>query len=514
MAQMTGSPSPAIRRVLLSMVMLAAAALAWHAPKASAALAAPAAKATIFPQSVRFPDTPVAGISATQKIAFRNTGTGPMQLSGIESVGGNFSLAHDCPLGSGELAAGSYCTIKVRFAPEIAGVQAGIVRVIDAALSVTHEILVQGSGVAGGAKIAPSVSTVTFPTTALYSTSGPMVVTFTNNEGTEIWPYFLDYLPVEGEFSPYPGNILIDGQSDFSKAGTPKLMQACQTFIFDYVPMAPGDSCFALIYFSPYNLGLRTGSLVLYWDYCGDGCGETSISIALIGNAVEVSESDLSVSATMLDFGNVVVGSPAVRTLTVTSTGYGPLTLLGARATSDAFDVKFDCPRSLKTGSSCTVVATCTPRQLGLVTSDLYIDHDAGPGFTNVQLKCTGASKPFPKIKVGTTGVGFGNLSLGSTSDTEDVVISSVGTAPLSITNLSTALPFAVASSCPPSLAPGESCLAKVSFTPASAGRHRSSLEIGSNDPDNPSAAVRLEGTGCRLLSILTARRGLSLCGP
>ncbi|MBK6983170.1 MAG: choice-of-anchor D domain-containing protein [Betaproteobacteria bacterium] len=511
MAQMNGNLGPAIRRVLLSMVLLAAAALAWQAPTASAA---PAAKATIFPQSVGFPDTQVAGASPMQEIAFRNTGTGPMHLSDIVSVGGNFVLQHDCPLGSGELAAGRFCTIKTRFAPQAAGAQAGIVQVIDAALAVTHEILVQGSGVAGGTKIAPSASIVSFPDTALYSTSGPMVVTFTNNEGVDIWPYFLDYQPSEGEFSPFPGYILIDGPSGFSKAGMPKLMQSCETFILDYVPMAPGDSCFAFIYFSPYNLGLRTGSLVLNWDYCGDGCGETSISIPLIGNAVATSDSDLSVSATMLDFGNVVVGSPAVRTLTVTSTGYGPLTLLGVRATSDAFEVKSDCPRSLKTGSSCTVVATCTPRQLGLVTSDLYIDHDAVPAFTNVQLKCTGASKPSPKIEVGTTGVSFGNLSLGSTSDTEDVIISSVGTAPLSITNISTALPFAVATSCPPSLAPGESCLAKVSFTPASAGRHRSSLEIGSNDPDNPSAAVRLEGTGCRLFSILTARRGLGLCGP
>lgn len=513
MAHISDRFGSAMRGAWFSLLILAAAALSWQAPQAFAQ-AAPAPKASLFPPSLAFGSIAVSGSSATQEIALRNTGTGPMSLSGIVSAGGNFDLTHDCPLGTDTLAAGSFCTILVRFAPEAAGLQSGVVQVLDGVLSVVQEIVVTGTGVVAGPKVVPSTTVVTFPTTALFTTSGPLVVMFTNNETVDIWPYFLDYLPVEGEFSPFPGSILIDGGSLAPKVIGSKVVKSCKDAIFNFETLAPGDACFALIYFTPYDVGLRTGSLVLGWDYCGDGCGETSMSVMLQGNAVPFSESDLTVSASQIDFGPVVVGTPGVRTLTVTSTGYGPLTLLGFRALGDIFQVESDCDRVLKTGSSCTVKVTCTPKGFVTVEGDLYIDHDVSPGFTNVKLICTGVERPTPKILVESTGVSFGSLSLGATSEPQEVIISSIGSAPLAITNVGTVPPFAVGGGCPPSLAPGASCVARLTFTPFAPGRQHNALEISSNDPDRPTVTVSLDGIGCRPFSILAARRGLSLCGP
>ncbi|MGE0357222.1 MAG: choice-of-anchor D domain-containing protein [Burkholderiales bacterium] len=513
MAHISDRYGPAIRGAWFSLLVLAAVALSWHAPQAHAQ-AAP--KASLFPPSLAFGSVATSGSSATQEIALRNTGTGPMSLSGIVSAGGNFDLTHDCPLGTDTLAAGSFCTILVRFAPEAAGLQSGVIQVLDGVLSVVQEVVVTGTGVLAGPKVVPNTTVVTFPTTAVFTTSGPMVVMFTNNETSDIYPYFLDYLPVEGEFSPFPGNILIDGGSLSlgPKVFGSKVTRPCQDVIFSADTMAPGDSCFALVYFTPFDVGLRTGSLKLGWDYCGDGCGDTDISVLLQGFAVPFSEADLSVSVSQLDFGGVVVGTPAIRTFTLTSTGYGPLTLLGFRALDEIFSVDSDCDRSLKTGSSCTVKVTCTPKGFVTVESDLYIDHDVPPGFTNVKLLCTGVERPTPKILVESTGVSFGSLSLGATSEPQEVIISSIGSAPLAISNVGTTPPFAVGGDCPPSLPPGESCVARLTFTPFAPGRQHNALEISSNDPDRPMVTVSLDGIGCRPFSILAARRGLSLCGP
>ena len=517
MSSMTSSPATAKRTILFTLLVVATAALAWYAPRASAQalLQEAGSAASFFPRALDFGDTPVGGASAVQEIAFRNSGSGPMSLSSVAPVGGNFDLTHDCPLAPDSLGAGSYCTIKVRFAPAAAGAQAGIVQVIDADLAVTQQVLIQGQGVASGPKVAPSVSIVDFPVTALYTSSGPKVVIFTNDEGVDVWPYFLNYLPGEGEFSkfPYTSDNLIDGGS--KSVSTPTgILKSCDDYIFNFVPMAPTDSCFALVYFTPYIVGQRLGSLELGYDYCGDGCGDTTVSVILRGNAVPFSDSDLSVSATTVDFGSVFVGATATREVMVTSTGYGPLSVFGVRTTSEVFMAETNCGRGVKTGSTCSVTVTCTPKDFATAESDLYIDHDALGGFTNVKLLCTGSSRPTPKIEVSATGVSFGNQSLGVTSGAQQVTIRSVGSAPLMISSVGSVIPFDVTSDCPASLAPGLACQAQVKFTPSAGGRQLSVLEVNSNDPDHSSVNVILVGIGCRPFSVQAARRGFGLCGP
>lgn len=520
MSSMTSSPATARRTILFTLLVVAAAALAWYAPRASAQarLQEAGSAASFFPRALDFGDTPVGGASAVQEIAFRNPGSGPMSLSSVAPVGGNFDLTHDCPLAPDSLGAGSYCTIKVRFAPAAAGAQAGIVQVTDAALAATQQVLIQGRGVVAGPKVAPSVVIVDFPDTALYTSSGPKVVIFTNDESVDVWPYFLYYNPSEGEFSPYPysDNLLIDTGGDGLKSVSAPtgILKLCDYYIYSYVPMAPTDSCFALVYFTPYNLGERLGSLELGYDYCGDGCGETSISVILRGNAVPFSESDLSVSATTVDFGGVFVGTTATREVVVTSTGFGPLSVFGVRTTNEVFAAETTCGRGVKTGSTCSVKVTCTPKDFAVAESDLYIDHDALGGFTNVKLLCTGSSRPTPKIEVSATGVSFGNQSLGATSDAQQVTIRSVGSAPLKISNVGSVVPFDVSSNCPASLDPGLECQAQVKFTPSAGGRQLSVLEVNSNDPDHPSVNVILVGIGCRPFSVQAGRRGFGLCGP
>jgi hypothetical protein len=104
---------------------------------------------------------------------------------------------------------------------------------------------------------------------------------------------------------------------------------------------------------------------------------------------------------------------------------------------------------------------------------------------------------PEPDIAVSGTGV-FGIVVVG-TSDNQNITISNIGDADLIIDNLNgLASPFLIDSDdCSfATLAPTESCVISVSFTPGSAGPFADSLNIPSDDTDEANASFAVSGTG------------------
>ena len=523
MSHMTSGFGPGSRGVLFSMLVLAAAAFSWHAPQAGAQVQAQLPVAGYFPQSLDFGDVQTGGTSPVQTISLRNTGAGPMAISSILPIGGDYALTHDCPLAPSALSAGTYCTIAVSFAPGQAGIQSGVVQVAADTLAGAQEIALQGNGVSAPPKLLKSARIVTFPDTTIYTTSGPMEVLFTNNDPEfDIYPMELQYLPYGSDFtSYYPETSPVFGVAP--GAGSPKAgpatkvagpssaMASCYSYL-DSMGLAPGESCVAYVYFTPSALGLRTGQLVFGFY---DGDFYFTETVLLRGNGVSVDNPGISLSTDQLDFGGVLVGQSASRTLSVSSTGTVPLFVTGVTTPGPGiFSATTDCDVFLPVGSSCTVTVTCTPDGLRKIDGDLYVLNSAPPGYAYVRLVCTGIEVPKPKIEVAATGVGFGTQSLGSTSAGQDILIKSVGSAPLAISNVAALSPFAATNNCPASLDPGLSCIATVTFTPVAAARQSGSLAISSNDPDDPTVTVDLSGTGCRPFSIQAARRGMSLCGP
>lgn len=519
MSHMTSGFGPGSRRILFSVLVLAATALSWHAPQAGAQVQAQSPVAGYYPQALDFGDVATGGTSSVQTIFFRNDGAGPMAISSILPIGGDYALTHDCPLAPSALTAGTYCKIAVSFAPAQAGIQSGVVQVAADTLAGAQEIALQGNGVSAPPKLL-SPRIVTFPDTTIFTTSGPMEVVFTNNDPEfDIYPWDLTYPPFGSDFTSYypeTYNPVFAPGSGSPKAGpatkVTSAMAPCY-YYFDSGGLAPGDSCFAYVYFTPSALGLRTGQL--RFSYYDSSENYITVTVQLRGNGVPVDSPGISLSTDRLDFGGVVVGKSASRTLSVSSTGTVPLFVTGVSTPgAGIFSASTDCDVYLPVGSSCTVTATCTPDGLRGFEGDLYVLNSAPPGYAYVKLVCTGVEVPKPKIEVEATGVGFGTQSLGSTSAGQDILIKSVGSAPLAISNIAALSPFAATNNCPSSLDPGLSCIATVSFTPVAAARQSGSLAISSNDPDDPTVTVGLSGTGCQPFSIQAARRGMSLCGP
>jgi phospholipase C len=94
-----------------------------------------------------------------------------------------------------------------------------------------------------------------------------------------------------------------------------------------------------------------------------------------------------------------------------------------------------------------------------------------------------------------TTVVPFGNQVVGKASGMNLVIVTNYGTAPMTVSQVSTTGNFAAMNSCPPSLDAGASCNLGVTFTPTAKGTRTGTLTITDSDASSPQE-VALTGTG------------------
>lgn len=113
----------------------------------------------------------------------------------------------------------------------------------------------------------------------------------------------------------------------------------------------------------------------------------------------------------------------------------------------------------------------------------------------NKDLTLAAVAGAVPDISV-PTPLAFGSVTVG-TSKTKTLTISNVGTAALTITNITVSgSQFSRWGALPGPIAAGGSATVDVTFSPTSAGAKSATLTITSNDPDEASVNVALSGTG------------------
>ncbi len=106
-----------------------------------------------------------------------------------------------------------------------------------------------------------------------------------------------------------------------------------------------------------------------------------------------------------------------------------------------------------------------------------------------------------PDIDVSPTSLDFGVVKVGQISSPLEFTIKNVGTAVLSLSlTYSGDLSTLSATDCGYELQPGEQCVRKTKFMATTSGAKSGSLQITSNDPDEPTVVVHLSGTGFVLI--------------
>jgi beta-propeller repeat-containing protein/ASPM-SPD-2-Hydin domain-containing protein/centrosomal CEP192-like protein len=269
----------------------------------------------------------------------------------------------------------------------------------------------------------------------------------------------------------------ITASGDFTESGNDCL-----------IGVAAASSCTISVTFSPTQRGTRTGAVTIT-----DNAAGSPHTISLSGNGIAPA---VTLSPGSLTFTNQNIGTASSpKPVTLTNSGVDPLAINGV-VTSGDFAQTNACPTALAAGANCTISVSFTPTAALTRTGSLIIVDNAPNSPHTVQLSGTGVG---PAATLSTLSLTFGEQPVGTTSGPQTVTLTNSGNAPMTISGFTVSVDFVQTNNCGGSLAAGNSCTLKVTFSPTSAGTTSGAITIADNAPGNPH---------------VVALSGLSVAGP
>ncbi len=209
----------------------------------------------------------------------------------------------------------------------------------------------------------------------------------------------------------------------------------------------------------------------------------------------------VSLSPTSLAFGLVRTDTTSTKSLVLTNSGTGPLSITSTihAEPNPPFAATDNCGSSLAANSSCTVQVTFTPSAIQAYPGTLTIDSNADNSpHAVVALTGEGTNS---NLTIDQSSLDFGK-QLRTTSQMLSVMLTNSGNAALKFSGATVSGQDAAqfqsngqdcASRNP--IGPQQSCSVSVTFTPTSTGTKTAMLQVSSDDPASPHS-IGLTGQG------------------
>jgi hypothetical protein len=175
----------------------------------------------------------------------------------------------------------------------------------------------------------------------------------------------------------------------------------------------------------------------------------------------------------------------------VQNSGSALLTFTSIQASTN-FKESDNCQPSVAANAGCAINVTFNPAATGSLTGTLTLTDNASDSPETVQLSGTGVL-PAPNVSPQT--LTFNNQLVGTTSPSQQVIVTNTGSLALSISTLSISSDWTESNNCLPSVAPSGSCTINVSFAPT-VGIVRSGVLTITDTAVNSPQTVNLSGTG------------------
>jgi len=427
-------------------------------PTTTVALAGTGSTATFgqlqaSPASVSF-GTVGTGGNATQQVILSNTGTAAVQISSIAASGTGFSVnGITAPF---TLNAGTAATLNVVFAPTTGGSATGSVTVTSNANNSPLTIPVTGSGAQPGLSIAPA----SFAYGSVVDGQTKSQNFTLTNTGTS--SLTISQLSVSGA-----------GYS-ISGLATPSTIAAGASATFSAV-------------FAPTTAGSLPGSVTVSSNAPG-----SPATVALSGTGVAGTVT-LSANPTSLSFGSVNAGVTSSKSITLTNSGTGNVTI--SQVTVSAKDVSASgvtTPLTLTPGQTQTMNVVFNPSAAETVSGNITVASTQGTS-TVISVSGTGIQAG---ISLTPASANFGSVTVGSTNS-QTIQVNNTGNGVLTITQANvTGSGFSTAGlTLPLSINPGLSSTFNAQYQAAAAGSASGSITFVSNAATSPNV-VALTGTG------------------
>lgn len=255
---------------------------------------------------------------------------------------------------------------------------------------------------------------------------------------------------------------------------------------------------------------LQSGTYYMAVLNCGPGEAAFTVTATVAGQTTP----DIEVTPTSVDFGTVLIGQSADRTLTVSNVGTAPLVVNGFTFGNAQFAwVSPKLPFTVDAGRRQTVTLRFTPAAAGPQTGTLNMSsNDPDEATVSVELRGAGTTTAVPDIDVTPTSLDFGSVTIGQSAD-RTLTVRNTGSAPLTVNTITSHNPrFSLVSPTGSfTVAAGNQQTVTARFAPTTAETHSGTLSIASDDPDEATVMVNLTGQGApppsRMLSV-PVRRG------
>ena len=162
---------------------------------------------------------------------------------------------------------------------------------------------------------------------------------------------------------------------------------------------------------------------------------------------------------------------------------------------SGDFEIASDstCLSSLADQATCTLNIIFTPSATGVRNGTLTVSSSAENSPLTFSLSGIGLQAT-PILSLSTTPVSFGSQLINTSSDTNSVVLTNSGSAPLTVSGVSATGDFSQTNNCS-SIAAGGRCSVAVTFKPTQTGSRAGVLSISDNVGGSPQQ-IQLSGTG------------------
>ena len=160
---------------------------------------------------------------------------------------------------------------------------------------------------------------------------------------------------------------------------------------------------------------------------------------------------------------------------------------------SSIFSATDACSGTIPAGGTCSVSINFSPTAPGARAGTISVNSNAGDSPTVIAVTGTGVDSTYTTAS--TSALTFNSQNVGSASTPQLVTLTNRGdeSASLSIYAPSLGIDYAATTNCPSQLAPGNSCVAEVTFIPTQAGLRQGTLYIQGG---GAAILIPLTGTG------------------
>ncbi len=405
----------------------------------------PAPTIAVQEQSIDF-GTIDAGQTGEQTITITNTGTAPLEITGIQSdVSG---LTFDTTMFT--LAPNGSQTVTITFPSSAEGTFSGNITISSndpdrATQTLSISVIVQP----------PPVPAISVQQTAVNfgiieaGQTGQQTITITNTGTAK-----LEITGIESDVSGL-------------------------TFDATMFTVEPNSSRTVTVTFPSSTAGTFSGNITISSNDPDRAIRTLSVSVIVQPPPVPV----IAVQQTAVDFGTVEFAQTVQQTFTITNTGTAPLEVTGIE--SDVPGLTFDDTMfRLEPGDSRTVTITFPSSTAGTFSGNITISsNDPDRATRTLSVSVIVQPRPVPAISVQETAVDFGAIEAGQTGQ-RTITIQNTGTASLEITGIESDVPGLTFDDTMFTLEPEGSQMVTITFPSSTAGTFSGNITISSNDPD------------------------------